>query len=118
MSINDLVNEFADCVAAQSEAISRGDSSLGNKFAKRYVAAFDELRTYGDAGRDALADLFHDRRSSVRVMAATYLLRHCETQAVAILEKEAKASGIVAFGAAQALRRWKEGAWSLDPESP
>jgi hypothetical protein len=109
------VNEFARSVAAQSEAIAMGDATIGNGFAKRYIAAFEKLRDHGDAGRDALAALLSHPRADVRVMAAAFLLRHCEARARAVLESEATGEGLTAFGAAQALQRWKEGTWSLDP---
>jgi hypothetical protein len=110
-----LVREFAECVVAQNEAIARNDPKTGNRYAKRYMAAFDELRVHGDTGRDALAVLLADERAAVRVMAAAYLLRHSGQTARAVLEREAKGKGLVAFGAAQALKRWDEGSWSLDP---
>ncbi|WP_116807264.1 DUF2019 domain-containing protein [Steroidobacter cummioxidans] len=116
MEIHDLVKEFADCVAAQAAAIAEADPIRGNKFARQYIAAFEKLRSTGDSGRDALAVLLEDGRQEVRVMAAAYLLRHCEDKAKAVLEAESGGSGLVAFGAAQALQRWKEGTWALDPE--
>jgi hypothetical protein len=109
------VTEFANCVAAQAKAIEDGDPSTGNKYAKRYVKAFREIQKHGDEGRRALAELFSDPRADVRVMAAAYLLRFCEHSAVAVLETEAKGEGLVAFGAAQALKRWRDGTWALDP---
>ena len=47
-------------------------------------------------------------------MAAAYLLRHCEDQAKAVLEKEAGDEGIISFGAKQVLKRWEDGTWDLD----
>ena len=116
MDVAELVKEFADCVAAQSEAIAKADPITGNRFAKRYIAAFEELRAHGNLGRDALADLLDDNRPDVRVMAAACLLRHSGDRARAVLEAEAKGNGLAAFGAAHALQRWKEGTWALDPE--
>jgi hypothetical protein len=116
MNLDELVTEFADCVAAQNEAIANRDPNTGNKYAKRYIAAFEKLRRQGDSGRNALATLLSDSRPDVRVMAAAYLLRHSGNRARAVLEAEAKGTGIVAFGAAQALQRWNEGTWALDPE--
>jgi len=116
MKLEKFVEEFADCVSAQNASIMKGDWRTGNKFAKRYIKAFEELRSYGSEGRDALAALFYDTRPEVRVMAAAYLLRHCHNEARKILENEAKGMDVVAFGAQQTLQRWEEGAWSLDPE--
>lgn len=111
-----LVQEFADCVVRQRQAVAEGNAAIGNRFARRYIAAFEKLRGYGDAGRDALSVLLSDPRAEVRVISAACLLRHCEERAKAVLEHEAAGNGLVAFGAAQALRRWEEGTWALDLE--
>lgn len=113
-----LVREFADNVVAQTKAIERGDAKTGNKHARRYIQAFEKLRGFGDEGREALSALLEDERPDVRVMAAAYLLRYCEEEARRVLEAEAKGLGLVAFGASEALRRWDEGAWALDPVEP
>jgi hypothetical protein len=111
-----LVEEFATHVAAQTDAIWRGDSTTGNKHAKRYMAAFEKLRKIGNQGRDALAVLFEHERPDVRVMAAAFLLRHRTDQAKAVLKKAAAGKGMVSFGASECLKRWAEGTWQLDPE--
>lgn len=116
MDLEVLVKEFADGVVGQSEATDKGDARESTKFARQYVAAFEKLRALGDAGRNALVPLLSDGRVNVRVMAAAFLLRHCEERAKAVLEAEALGKGIIAFGAEQALLRWKEGTWALDPE--
>lgn len=116
MDIDNLVKEFADCVVARNTAIDNADPLTANKFAKRCTAAFEQLRSLGNEGRDALAVLLEDGRPEVRVMAAAHLLRHCGERARAVLQAEARGSGLVAFGAAQALQRWKEGTWALDPD--
>jgi len=116
MNIEALIQEFGDCVAAQSRCIEEGDAKTGNAYAERYAAAFDQLRKYGNAGRNALAMLMDDGRADVRVMAAAFLLRHSEEKALSVLRREAQAPGLVGFGAEQALERWKDGTWSLDPE--
>jgi hypothetical protein len=52
----------------------------------------------------------------VRAMAAAYLLRHRTAEAKAVLEEVSKEGGLAAFGASEALKRWEEGTWALDPE--
>ena len=113
--IEKLVAEFAENVAAQTDSIWRGDSKTGNKHAKRYIAAFKKLRAHGDAGRDALAVLFTHPDMDVRTTAAAFLLRYRTADAKAILTEAAKGKGLVAFESAEALKRWEEGAWALDP---
>lgn len=110
-----LVEEFAQNVAAQSDEIAHGSASKGNRHAKRYISAFDKLCTHGDAGRDALAVLFAHPRMDVRVMAASFLLRHRTTEAKTVLMEVAKQGGLAALGAQQALTNWENGTWALDP---
>lgn len=113
--LSELVVEFGNCVAAQSRCIENGDAREGNGYAERYIAAFDKLRSHGDAGRNALAVLLEDKRADVRITAAAFLLRHIEKKAVAVLTVEAQKSGLAGFEAEQALERWRDGTWALDP---
>jgi hypothetical protein len=87
MEPEELVQEFAEHVAAQTDAIWRGDAKSGNKHARKHAAAFARLRAHGDAGRDALLVLFKHPRMDVRVMAAAVLLRHRTAEAKAVLER-------------------------------
>ncbi|WP_404373590.1 DUF2019 domain-containing protein [Corallococcus coralloides] len=116
MTLEDLVEQFARNVEAQSDAIHRGDARTGNKHAKKYTAALQELRAQGDVGRDALAVLLKHPHPDVRTMAAAFLLRYRTAEAKAVLEAAAKQGGIAAIGAIMTLRRWNEGTWALDPE--
>jgi Domain of unknown function (DUF2019) len=115
MELEKIVQEFAHHVQAQTEATWRGDAKTGNKHAKKSIAAFMQLRSIGNAGRDALAVLMSHPRMDVRVMAATFLLRHRTAEAKAVLEEAAKGQGLIPFGASEALKRWEEGTWALDP---
>lgn len=116
MTVEKLVANFARHTVEQTEAILRGDAQAGNKHAKQRITAFKKLRAHGDAGRDALAVLLMHPSMDVRTMAATYLLRYRTAEAKAILEEAAKGQGLVAFEAGEALKRWEEGVWALDPE--
>jgi hypothetical protein len=113
---DELVNEFADSVMAQKDAIRRGDVKAGNRHHDRGTHAWNELRARGDEGRDALATLLTDDRPDVRAMAAACLLKHRTREAKRVLKEVAKGEGLAAFGASQALQRWKEGDWHLDPD--
>ncbi|MBM7119284.1 DUF2019 domain-containing protein [Archangium primigenium] len=115
MKLEALVERFALNVAAQTEAIWRGDAKTGNKHARKYGAAVDKLLAHGDTGRDALLVLLEHERMDVRVMAAAHLLRYRTTEAKAVLEEAAKGQGLVPFEAGEALKRWEEGTWALDP---
>jgi hypothetical protein len=116
MGLEQLVEEFAQNIAAQTDCIMQGDATKGNKHAMRALAAFRALCTHGDAGRDALAALFTHPRMDVRVTAAAFLLRHRTAEARAILETAALGQGLAALGAMQTLENWEAGTWALDPE--
>ena len=114
-SLEHFVEEFASCVLAQEDALRQRDAQKGNQFARRYIQAWETLRSHGDAGRDALVPLLYDERVPVRVMAAAFLLRYRTKEAKRVLKEAAKGKGLSAFGAGQALERWAEGDWHLDP---
>ncbi|WP_257463355.1 DUF2019 domain-containing protein [Archangium lipolyticum] len=116
MKIEELVERFARHVQAQTDSIFRGDARTGNKHADQLIAAFDELCAHGNAGRDALTALFTHPRMDVRVKAAAFLLRHQTEEAKAVLREAAAGEGLAAFSASEALKRWEEGTWALDPE--
>src|SRR5438477_647903 len=103
-SVERLAAEFAEHVAAQTEAIRKGDAKTGNKHARRYIRVFTDLRSIGDAGRNALMPLMYDRRDDVRGIAAAFLLRHCTEEARRVLEELSTGQGMVAFGAAETLK--------------
>ena len=113
-SIEKLVQQFAESTAAQTDIMLK-DPKKGNKYAKQRARAFELLRSLGNEGRDALVPLMHEGRDDVREMAAVYLLRHRHDEARQVLEDLAQGKGLVAFGANQALKRWEEGTWQLDP---
>jgi hypothetical protein len=116
MTLEVLVRQFAENVAAQTDAIFQPGTDPEDRHGDLYIQAFKELRAHGDAGRAALATLFTHQRVDVRVAAASFLLRYRTTEAKAILEEIAKRKGFFAFEAGQALKRWEEGTWALDPE--
>ena len=109
------VDQFAASVIDQNEAILNGNTRGSNKAANACIAAFKKIREAGDAGRDSLAQLFMHSRPDVRATAAAFLLRHRTTEALAVLQQVAAGQGLVAFGAQQAIKRWEEGTWALDP---
>nr|WP_205694589.1 DUF2019 domain-containing protein [Corallococcus coralloides] len=115
MTMEKLVEAFALHAAAQNDAVWQGDAKTANKHAKKVNESFDKLCAHGDAGRDALAALFIHPRMEVRVKAAAFLLRHRTDEATAVLNEAAQGQDLVAFAASEALKRWADGTWALDP---
>jgi hypothetical protein len=115
MNLEKLVEQIAQNIAAQTDAIWRGDAKTGNKHARKYGAAIEQLLARGDTGRDALLVLLKHERMDVRVTAAATLLRYRTAEAKAVLEEAAKGQGLIPFEARMVLKHWAEGTWTLDP---
>ncbi len=49
----ELVQQFAEHVILQKEAIRVGDTRAGNRHADAYIRAWEELRALGHPGREA-----------------------------------------------------------------
>ena len=114
-TVDQLVSDFALAVMAQADAMTF-DAETGNMHARRYAEAHQELcKVYGDAGREALTSLLQHEHPDVRRVSAAFLLRYAHDRARSVLEQEARGEGLHAFAAAQALQRWEEGTWELDP---
>jgi len=116
-SMDELVRAFADATVQQNLEIARGSSKGSDRAAKRRANAWQRLTNcYGDKGRDALKVLFSDPDTSVRAMTASYLLRHCTAEALAILRNVAEnEQGLAGLAAKCSIRNWMEGKWHLDP---
>jgi hypothetical protein len=112
-NLEPLVQLFADNVIIQSESES---VAKGNKAARKYLRAWDQLIKEGDAGRDALSVLLAHPHPRVRIMATAFLLRYKHKEATTVLIDIIQNHPNYAFGAEQCLKRWEEGAWQLDPE--
>ena len=117
LGLDHLVASFADNVLAQQAAIEAGRPIVGNRHARQYVAAWQALCSHGDAGRDALVPLLDHPQPPVAVMAAVFLLRYRTERCLSVLHAWATAPGLIGFEAQQAIERWADGSWALDPST-
>ena len=113
--IQHLVKVFADSISKQKDAIRDGNPSLGNQHARKYIAAFDQLRALGDTSLDSLAPMLDHPREDVRAMAACFLLGHRRHKSLEVLRAAANSGNWpTSGGAVETLKRWAEGTWTLD----
>ena len=117
LGLDHLVVSFAENVLAQQAAIDAGRPTVGNRHARRYIAAWQSLCNHGDAGREALLPLLDHPQPTVAVMAAAFLLRYRTERCLSVLHAWANAPGLIGFEAQQALERWADGSWALDPST-
>jgi hypothetical protein len=116
-SMSELVRELSDGIVQQSVEINRGSVKGSDVAHERIVNAFKSLTTrFGDGGRDALKVLFNHPNGRVRIVAASYLLRYCTDEALAVLRDEVEhGDGYTSFAARCSIRNWEKGEWFLDP---
>ncbi len=115
--IQNLVEEFARCIVSQREAMQEGKLEEGNRFSNLASEAFKALTSvYGDDGREVLKTLLRHPDPEVQMATAVCLLRYCTQEALKKLRDIAESgTGHAAAVAPQAIKRWEEGDWHLDP---
>jgi hypothetical protein len=116
IDLDKLARQFAEHVIAQNSAIRRGDARMGNRHAKGQLKCAHQLMRVGEEGTKELASLFNHQDPGVREMAAVFLLKRRTGEALALLSELSKLPGLVGFGAEQAIERWNEGTWDLEPK--
>jgi hypothetical protein len=116
-SIDELVNEFVEGIVQQSIEINRGSVKGSDVAHNRILHAFKSLTANcGDSGRDALKVLFNHSNARVRIVAASFLLRYCTYEALAVLRNEVElGEKYTSFAARCSIMNWEKGEWSLDP---
>jgi hypothetical protein len=106
----ELVRVFAEEVNAQDQCIMQGDHRQGNRHAKKYMVAAQELLARGDEAIDRFCALLDHPLTGVRVTAAAYLLASRTEQAVATLRPIAASGvGLPSLGAQMTLQRYERG---------
>lgn len=96
-----LVVQFAESIIRRDQAKTEEE---GNRHAEKSLDCFLQLtRRFGDAGRDALSQLFEHSWPSVRITAAAFLLRHKHTEAMRLLEEMSKERGMIGFCAERSI---------------
>jgi len=107
----ELVRVFAEEVNAQDQCIMGPvpDPRQGNRRAKKYMAAAQELLARGESAIDLFCTLLDHPLSGVRCTAAAFLLASRTERAVATLRPIARGAGLSALGAQMTLKRYERG---------
>ena len=105
----DLIEVFSAAVIAQDECIAQGDAKNGNRYAKRYIKAAQDLLCGGIQSIDNFAGLLQHDKPSVRATAAAYLLKDRIEESVSVLRTIADGVGLAALGAQMTLKRYDKG---------
>lgn len=115
--VEKLINKIAEYEINRNFALwHEEDVKKANKYDRKIDKAFDKIREYGDSAREKMTRLFEHENDSVKILAAASLLRYDTERAMAVLKKIAAKDNFNGFVAAQAIKRWEEGDWHLDPE--
>lgn len=114
-SIDRLINDFVEAARKYHDATMSGNSRKANLQVKQMHQAFLEITKIGESARKALLEQADNKDDAVALMAATYSLKYDPEKSKAVLRRLAKDNtGIIGFGAAQAIQRWGEGSWQLE----
>ena len=114
--VKKLIDNFAYFVIKQNECLNKGDWKQGNKYAKKYIKSFDEIRKIGDSVKEKMKKLLVHENDGIKVTAASFLLRYCTYEAMNVLKEISKKPGIIGFEAQEFIKRWEEGSWSLNTD--
>jgi plasmid maintenance system killer protein len=114
-NIDRLINDFVEAAKNSYEATLSGNSRKANIQAKRIHQVFAKITMIGDSAREALLKQVDNEDDAVASLAAAYSLKYNTEKAKAALKRISENNtGILGFGAEQALERWKEGTWQLE----
>lgn len=116
-NLDALVAKFEHAVLEQERSLAEADSRGANRAARECTRAFEDLRSFGDSGREALTRLLDHPEPGVRINAAACLLPYARERAMKVLRSAAReGSDLHALAAAECIKRWEEGGlWELDP---
>ncbi len=113
--IDQLIADFVKTAKKSHEATLSGDSRKVNIQAKRIHHVFKKISMIGNSAREALLKQVDNDDDAVASLAATYSLKYNTEKAKAALKRISENNtGILGFGAEQALKRWQEGTWQLE----
>lgn len=109
-STEDLRAMYEEAAALHGQASREGAHRVANAQYKRIVTVWKELRSRGEAGQAALAQLMGSSNPHVRSWAASHVLEFAPRSAEAELERLANGPpSIVRLDAEMTLKEWRAG---------
>lgn len=94
----------------QTQALHDANAKAANIQYKKIVAIWQELRSRGQEGQDALLSLMAHGNPHVRGWAASHVLEFCPERAEAELERLASGKpGLARLDAEMTLSEWRKG---------
>ena len=111
-NLDEAINTIIESSQQHSHAIETGDYKTANKNYELIQKAVIYLRQ--NDGIEKLTGLLTYNDIGVKVVAASYLLKHVENQAVTVLEEiESKSIPHHSFTAELVLQEWRKGKLNL-----
>lgn len=111
-AISKLVDAFVSESKKQYEASCNGHFRIANKAYDTVSSLFEEIKAFGDHGREALFQITNHPDPSVALMAADYSMEYKPKECMAVYKKIAKLPGLIGFEAQQGLKfnigNWKK----------
>lgn len=104
----ELVQQFADGIVKQRQAIHSGTTREVRRHANRIMPAARQLVRMGEDGRREFAVLLSHADREIRATAAAYLVSSMPEEALAVFRDLAQGDDLIAMGAQMRIKEWEE----------
>lgn len=105
---SELVQEFADSLIKQSQAIHSGTAKEARYYGRKRGPIARKLLRMGDEGKQEFATLFHHQHREIRGTAAVYLISSMPEEALAVFRELAEGDDLIADAAKMRIKEWEE----------
>lgn len=107
--VQNAIDKYVKFAAIHGECTESGDYKQGNKAHDILLKALSKLRASGDQGRQALVALLQHENASVRLWAASHLLKTAPAIAIEKIKEIAAGNGMLALCAETVLSEFAKG---------
>ena len=104
----ELVNQFADAIIKQNEAIYSGTTKEVRRYGKKITPIARKLVNMGEEGKRQFATLFNHPDREIRATAAVCLMSYMPEEALVVLRELAEGDDLIAMGAQMRIKEWEE----------
>ncbi|MCE5324304.1 DUF2019 domain-containing protein [bacterium] len=106
--VSKLVDEFAEAIIKQNQAIHSGTTKEVKHYGNKIGPTARKLLQKGEEAKRQFATLFSHPDREVRANAAFYLINSMPEEALAVYKELAQGDDLVALGAQMRVKEWEE----------
>ena len=117
MSAAELVEEYADSIIMQRQAVHAGNARKARYYGNRRAPIAKRLVQMGDQGIRAFAVLLNHPDMEIRATAAVHLISSIPEPALAVFRDLVETNSPLALPAKMRIKEWEEHPEHYDPEN-